>query len=115
MDERTDRPTYVNHAGEDMSCEQFQDRMPGLVAGDEDIHLHVHLKTCQRCSALLEELEAIAIWAKQMIKPDLEPPPGIWENIQKQMSGPESLQKPDQAGSHSFINDGNPPVFDPAG
>ena len=94
MDERTDRPNYVNHAGDDMSCEQFQDKMPGLMAGDEDIHLHSHLKTCRRCSALLEELEEIAVWAKALIKPDIEPSDTLWANIQKQMAQPDGFQKP---------------------
>jgi hypothetical protein len=101
MDERTDRPNHLSHAGDDLSCERFQDQLPRLLEAEEDVHLHPHLKTCARCSALLDELESIADWAKQLIKPNLEPPDELWRKIEKQMAEPEELrEQEDSSKSH---------------
>jgi hypothetical protein len=63
-----------------MSCEQFQALLPELIASGEDISLDPHIRTCERCRALLAELETIAEAARQLF-PSVEPPDELWSHI----------------------------------
>jgi hypothetical protein len=68
------------------TCEEFQTRMPGLLG--DDIREHEHLKTCARCSALLDELEYIAKIASDLLLPVHEPGESVWRNINASISKP---------------------------
>jgi hypothetical protein len=64
-----------------MSCEEFQARMPELIASGENLSNHPHLKDCDLCRALLADLETIAEAARQLF-PSVEPPSEVWEKIE---------------------------------
>ncbi len=101
MDEKVDRPNHSSDAGKDMSCEDFQDRMPELMGGD--IYSHEHLKTCTRCSALLEDLQAIADAARAFMQDrDYEPSDALWTKIESKM------------GADDLGTDSHPPLSEPA-
>jgi hypothetical protein len=91
MDETTDRPNKSSHASEGMSCEQFQGQMAELMGGD--IYSHEHLKTCRRCSALLQELQDIADAARIFMHgEDYEPPDELWRKIKSKMGSDDTSQ-----------------------
>ncbi len=82
MREREQGPIFAARNGHRMTCEEFQGKMADLMGGD--IREHEHLKSCARCSALLEELESIAEAAKALL-PVYEPSDRIWEKIHRSM------------------------------
>ena len=63
------------------SCAEFQTHLPELIGTGEDITKHPHLQTCERCRALLDELQTIADAARQLF-PIVEPPDDLWQNIE---------------------------------
>lgn len=65
----------------DMTCSEFQARMPELIGSGEDIASHPHLQSCERCAALLADLESIAEAARQLF-PVADPPDTLWEHIE---------------------------------
>jgi hypothetical protein len=71
VDETPPRPT--------VNCEEFQSRLPELIG--QDIRENEHLKTCARCTALLEELEYIAGIASDLLLPVYEPGEAVWKKI----------------------------------
>ncbi len=64
-----------------MSCEEFQAQMPELIGSGEDASAHPHLKNCDRCRALLADLQTIADAARELF-PSVEPPDEVWTNIE---------------------------------
>lgn len=64
-----------------MSCEEFQSRMPELIASGEDASAHPHVQSCALCRALLNDLETIAEAARQLF-PVEDPPDRLWEQIE---------------------------------
>jgi hypothetical protein len=76
----------------DMSCEEFSACMAHLVAAGADIYAHPHVQRCKLHRALLDDLEAIAIAAKQLF-PDVDPPDTVWDGIQARLDfdGPRPL------------------------
>jgi predicted anti-sigma-YlaC factor YlaD len=66
----------------DMTCAEFQDKLPDLIATGESISGHPHLKNCELCRALLADLETIAEAARQLFPLEEEPPDELWEHIQ---------------------------------
>jgi len=64
-----------------MSCAEFQAQLPELIGSGEDVANHPHLQGCERCRALLAELETIAEAAHQLF-PSVEPPDEVWKNIE---------------------------------
>jgi hypothetical protein len=71
--------------GRPLSCEEFQAGMSELVG--DGIREHPHLQTCDRCRALLEELEYIAGIARELL-PIYEPGDSVWEKINASLSKP---------------------------
>jgi len=71
-----------------MSCEDFQAQLPELIGTGEDVSGHPHLRTCDRCRALLAELETIAEAARQLF-PSVEPPEEVWEQIESALKREE--------------------------
>ena len=64
-----------------MSCEEFQAQLPELIGSGVDVSGHPHLESCDRCRALLAELETIAEAARQLF-PTVEPPDEVWQHIE---------------------------------
>jgi predicted anti-sigma-YlaC factor YlaD len=64
-----------------LSCEEFQAQMAELIGSGEDVAQHPHLQSCERCRALLAELETIAEAARQLF-PAVEPPETLWTQIE---------------------------------
>ncbi len=64
-----------------LSCQQFQDMLPDLIATGEDIATHPHIRSCALCHALLADLETIAEAARQLF-PTVEPSDELWEQIE---------------------------------
>lgn len=64
-----------------MSCAEFQARLPELIGAGEDAAAHPHVQGCDRCRALLAELETIAEAARQLF-PSVEPPDEVWTQIE---------------------------------
>ncbi|MGB8259239.1 MAG: hypothetical protein WCE75_02760 [Terracidiphilus sp.] len=74
-------------------CVRFQEQLAELVGSGEDLTRHPHLIACERCRALLRDLETIAEAARQLF-PIVEPPDELWEHIESALehewsSGPE--------------------------
>ena len=86
MRDRTE-PQDGSSAGRPVTCEEFQAGMSELVG--EGIREHPHLQTCDRCRALLEELEYIAGIARELL-PIYEPGDSVWEKINASLSKPSA-------------------------
>jgi hypothetical protein len=67
--------------GSTADCAAFQDQLPSLFESSEDLSTQPHLQTCEKCSALVRDLEYIAQQAKLLL-PIHDPSPEVWENIQ---------------------------------
>jgi len=65
----------------DMSCEEFQERLPELIGSGAAAASHPHVQKCELCRAFLAELEAIAAAARELF-PIEEPSDRVWEQIQ---------------------------------
>ncbi|HTY83933.1 MAG TPA: hypothetical protein VMB19_06930 [Silvibacterium sp.] len=87
-----------------MTCADFQDRLPELFETKADLSSDEHLKTCETCAALVRDLEYIAQQAKLLL-PIHDPSPGVWQNIrsairneQNSTGGPPGPSVPPAAG-----------------
>jgi predicted AAA+ superfamily ATPase len=50
-----------NDEQEYMSCKEFQEQLPELLSkSEEDVEHHPHLRSCELCRALIEDLHTIA-------------------------------------------------------
>jgi hypothetical protein len=78
-----------------MSCAEFQEKLPNLFASGndgivEDPALREHLNTCEKCSALVRDLEYIAEQARLLLQPTHEPSDDVWKKIQESMAAEPS-------------------------
>jgi hypothetical protein len=64
-----------------MTCEEFQAHMPDLIASGENAAAHPHVRECDLCRALLQDLETIAEAARQLF-PVEDPPDRLWDQIE---------------------------------
>jgi hypothetical protein len=71
-----------------MSCEEFQAQMPELIGSGRDASAHPHLQSCDRCRALLADLQTIADAARELF-PSVEPPDEVWANIESALKRDE--------------------------
>lgn len=71
-----------------MNCAEFQDQLADLVGSGKDISTHPHLRNCERCRALLADLESIAAAARQLF-PEVEPPDDLWKQIESAIQDDE--------------------------
>jgi hypothetical protein len=67
-----------------MTCEEFQARMPELIGSGVDASAHPHVQSCALCRALLADLETIAEAARQMF-PVVDPPDSLWKQIESRL------------------------------
>jgi hypothetical protein len=91
MRDDTDLSQPSTNGTPSLTCEEFQERLPGLIGGE--IRDHEHLQSCVRCNALLEELEYIAEMAKGLL-PSYEPSDKVWQQITKSIREPEDADHP---------------------
>lgn len=74
-----------NHAAramDDAECVVFQASMANRIGAGEDLQSDPHLASCERCRALLAELEFIVEFAKQVMPVEQEPREDLWSQIQ---------------------------------
>jgi hypothetical protein len=64
-----------------LSCQEFQERLADLIGSGQDAANHPHLQTCEKCRALLADLETIAEAARQLL-PIQPPNEDLWERIE---------------------------------
>jgi predicted anti-sigma-YlaC factor YlaD len=65
----------------DMSCQEFRDQLSDLVGSGADVENHPHIKDCDICRQLYEELQTIADAARQLFA-DQQPEDSLWERIE---------------------------------
>jgi hypothetical protein len=74
---------------QNMTCEEFQARMPELIKEGVDTSTHPHVLSCDLCRALLADLETIAEAARQLF-PIVDPPDHLWNKIESSIKEQES-------------------------
>ena len=67
--------------GKKMTCAEFQEVLPYVFESGGDAREMEHLKGCQICSDLVQDLQYIADQAKLLL-PLRDPSPKVWDNIQ---------------------------------
>jgi len=72
-----------------MSCAEFQEHLPELIASGEDVSQHPHIRECELCRALFADLETIAQAARDLF-PTVEPPAEIWDKIESALKSETS-------------------------
>jgi hypothetical protein len=75
-----------------LSCQEFQARLPELIGTGERIADHPHVQSCELCSALLADLDAIAQAARQLF-PVEEPPDDLWKEIESAIVREEAASR----------------------
>jgi TATA-binding protein-associated factor Taf7 len=78
-----------------MNCAEFQRDLPLIIDSGGSEHQEEHLRTCDVCRGLVNDLRYIADQAKLLI-PMLEPSPKVWDGIEEKLKL-EGLVKPVQA------------------
>ena len=84
----------------DQECAQFQATMADLVSNGEDLQNQPHVLTCERCTALVRELEAIAEAARMLLPIEEEPGDDLWIKLQNKLAMESSID-PDSLSSES--------------
>ena len=64
-----------------MSCEEFQSQLAELVGSGANVSNHPHIKECDNCRRLYQDLQTIADAAKQLF-PHQQPEDDLWERIE---------------------------------
>lgn len=73
---------HLPRASDDAECAAFQGGMADRIGAGEDLQADPHMLTCERCRALVQELELIAEVAKQLMPAEQEPRDELWSQIQ---------------------------------
>jgi predicted anti-sigma-YlaC factor YlaD len=81
----------MNHDPKSMTCQKFQEQFPELIGSGADLENDPHLKTCDRCRALLNDLETIADAARQLL-PIQQPEDTLWDRIESAIRKEETSQ-----------------------
>jgi hypothetical protein len=64
-----------------MGCEEFQSQLAELVGSGADVENHPHIRECDICRRLYEDLRTIAEAARQLF-PDQQPEDDLWDRIE---------------------------------
>lgn len=72
-----------------MNCEEFQSQLAELVGSGADVSNHPHVKDCDICRRLFEDLQTIADAAKQLLQ-DQQPEDNLWERIESAIKKEDS-------------------------
>jgi hypothetical protein len=78
-----------------MNCAEFQRDLPLIIDIGGNDSQEEHLRTCDICRGLVNDLRYIAEQAKLLV-PMLEPSPKVWDGIEQKLKS-EGLVKPVQA------------------
>ena len=65
----------------DQECAQFQALMADRIGAGEDLKTYSHMLTCERCRALVGDLEAIAAAARLLMPVEIDPRDDLWIKI----------------------------------
>ncbi len=76
-----------------MSCEEFQEQLAELIGTGADAASHPHVQSCERCRALLSDLQTIAEAARQLF-PVQQPEDDLWERIESAIKEEEEDSAP---------------------
>jgi hypothetical protein len=70
---------------DERECAEFQRTLPALLDEDNpNLADNPHIQTCEKCAALVRDLEAIAQAARELL-PTYDPSPNLWNQIQSAM------------------------------
>ncbi len=64
------------------ACADFQSLMPERIGAGEDLGEYAHLQSCDRCRALVRDLQYIAEAAAELMRVEEEPRDELWFQIQ---------------------------------
>ena len=70
----------------DRECAHFQASMAERIMAGEDLQQNPHMLTCERCRALVGELEAIAEVARQLLPIEEDPDEDLWIKIERKLA-----------------------------
>ncbi len=71
---------------QDEECAQFQALMAQRIEAGEDLQTYEHMKTCERCPALIRDLEALAEACRlALAEPEIEPADEVWRHIEEKI------------------------------
>lgn len=90
MHSSTLRPEPTAQESDPADCAEFQASMAERIGEGEDLQAHPHMATCERCRALVRELEAIAEAARELMPIDTEPDEDLWSRIEVRLALQES-------------------------
>jgi len=85
----------------DQECAEFQAQMPARIGAGEDLQAQPHMLTCERCRALVRDLEYIAEAAKQLMPIEEEPREDLWDKIQSAIQNSAS-QMTDETAEEGY-------------
>jgi hypothetical protein len=88
----SDGPTTDTTSGHsDQECAEFQALMSERIGAGEDLHAYPHMQSCDRCRALISDLEYMAKAIRDMIKPvEQDPTDDLWTKISRQLEREDS-------------------------
>ena len=66
----------------DDACANFQALLAERIGAGEDLQSYDHMSTCERCRALVRDLETIARVARELMGVEEEPPKDLWFDIE---------------------------------
>jgi hypothetical protein len=95
------QPDSTKWEGDPAECAAFQASMAERIGEGEDLQTNPHILTCERCSSLVRELEAIAEAARQLMPVDTEPGSDLWSKIESKLGLQQSETETSEATSPS--------------
>ncbi len=72
-----------------MDCDEVRVQISVLLDDNQEVQvkdIHDHLGSCSSCSEFYEEKLKVTEWLKEAENFHLEPPPGIWERIDSEIT-----------------------------
>ena len=72
-----------------MGCDEVRVEISALLNDNQEVRvkdIHDHLGSCSSCTEFYEEKLKVTEWLKEAEDFQLEPPPGIWERIDSEIS-----------------------------
>jgi hypothetical protein len=81
-----------------MHCQQFEEMLAQQPEGPLPLAAANHLESCPRCCLLRDDLQAIAVAAREWGREELAPPPHLWASIQVQLQAEGLIAGPGPHG-----------------
>ena len=79
-----------------MGCDEVKIQISALLDDNQEVRvkdIHDHLTSCSSCTEFYEERLKVTEWLKEAENFQLEPPPGIWERIDSEISSESKPRK----------------------